>query len=188
MKQYIVEPTYKKSFIEIQFFKKVEEDGTTHYLEYHDCFRWGGAALAVPETREEIEEFKTHMGYAGATDEEVFEDYGAETWEELALPNGDDEIMVFEDYGWQAEFIEAWDGGCYSEWNLRSYGDSALTDDECEEEAERLSELYYEGYEEALEEEGWECIGNDYVIVEPRVRPVKEGQSIYEAYEDKPEN
>jgi len=185
MKQYIVEPKYKKSFIQLETFIKKEEDGTTHYLEYRDCFRWGGGALAVPETREEIEDFKKHIGYEGASDEDVMEDYGAETWEDIALPDEGDEIMLFEDFGWNAEMIECWDGGCYTEWSMNSYGPSAYTDEECEEQAEALSEVYYDEYEEGLEALGWEQNYGDYIIGEVQVRPVKEGQSIYEAYDEK---
>jgi len=188
MKQYIVEPKYKKSVVEVQVFKK-KINGRDHYLRYSDCWRWGGFAIAVPETREEIEEYKQHIGYAGATDEEVFEDFGAETWEDIALPaEGEEEIGIFEDHGWNAEMIECWDGGCWTEWNIHAYGEGAMSEEECEEEAERLSEIYYEEYEEGLEAEGWEYVDNDYWVTEPVVRPVKEGQSIYEAYEDKPEN
>jgi hypothetical protein len=187
MKQYIVEPNYKKSVVEIQTFKK-EINGINHWLRYEDCWRWGGFAIAVPETDEEFADWAKHQGYD--TFAEWCEDYDfdpkEDNIEQYALPDEDEEnVMIFEDYGWNAEMIETWDGGCWSEWTIHAYGDDAMPEEERDEEAERLSEVYWENYEEGLAEAGWEFVDADYIVNDFNIRPVPEGKSVYEAYENK---
>lgn len=186
MKQFVIQPTMKKSVVEVRTFKKVTDEGT-QWLRYEDCYRWGGFVLCVPETDEEKEDWAKHQGELSFKDwcEAYDEDPATVDIQSYCLPSSDeDPVMIMEDWGWNAEMIETWDGGCWTEWTVSSYGENKLTEEECEEEAERLSELYYDEYEEGLEAEGWEEVDVDWLIYnEFKITEVPEGESPYDIYE-----
>jgi hypothetical protein len=185
MRQFVIEPQTKKSVVEMQTFTK-KINGVQHYLRYEDCFRWGGFILGVPDTPEELESWAEDQGYDTFAEWAEDHEFDIETDDiaEYALPDAEnDEVMLNEDYGWDVEMIETWDGGCWTEWNIYAYGEGALSEEEREEEAERLSEIYYEEYEEGLEEQGWEYVDNDYVLYNGiKITEVPEGESAYDLY------
>lgn len=185
MRQFVIEPLMKKSVVEMQTYVK-EINGIKHYLRYEDCFRWGGFILSVPETPEEFEDWAKHQGYD--TFEQWAADYDFDMVEgdiaEFALPDPEEDgIMIHEDYGWEAEMIETWDGGCWTEWTINAYGEGAMSEEEREEEAERLSEVYYEEYEEGLEEQGWIYEDCEYVLYNGvKITEVGKDESAYDVY------
>ena len=119
MKQYVIKPKSKKSVAEIQSFYK-EIDGVQVWVNYEETWRWGSFLLGVPETEEEIKAYLEDQGVD--TLEELFEMYDVKTLEEILLPDPeDDHIMLTEDYGYDFELVETWDG-CGSWFTARAGG------------------------------------------------------------------
>lgn len=179
MKQYILQPAYKKSVVEWTNWSK-EINGVRHQLHRELGWRWGAFVLNVPETEEEIKAFVEQQGYDDL--ETMLDDYSAETIEEMCLPDEGDEEIELDDYDF--EMIECWDG-CWDDWSVNCYKDDGLDDDARYELAEAMQEIYEEGYEEAIEEDGWEFGDSGFTILSGfKLEQVPEGQSPYEFYSD----
>lgn len=177
MKYYIVEPSYKKSFVEYTAFRKVSEDGERMHLTKELGWRWGSFMLSVPETEEEAHAYIKEQGYDNVLDWAV--DFGhtitneeneevlpqdvtvIEMVQQQALPSeSDDFVDITEDYP-GAEFIDAWDG-CWEWWNVNSYPE--IDDAEKDTIIEQVEEAYGEEYEEGVENLGWEFVDTYYEI------------------------
>jgi hypothetical protein len=52
MKYYLVEPTTKRSVIEIEYFTAKSDDGVTKFLEKETVWRWGSFLIGVPDDEE----------------------------------------------------------------------------------------------------------------------------------------
>ena len=97
MKYYRIEPSTKKSVIEVEYYGR--EDGLRIAVE--TCWRWGEFKLNVPETEEELKEY---LDYRGVELEEYNEDPESYPF----LPQEDDEVVELEDY--EFETLSTWDG------------------------------------------------------------------------------
>lgn len=169
MKYYLVEPTYKKSLVEISTFRKKDDNGKWIYLRKELGWRWGSFLFPVPETEEEIKEYLSERGDYESVQEYLADYYGDEdiivddtTLADYMLPKDTDTFVdITEDYE-HAEMIEAWDG-CWEYWTVDDYADE-LTDEEKEALQEEAEEAYSEEYEEGVEALGWEYIDNFYEI------------------------
>lgn len=200
MKYYIVEPTYKKSTIEITTFRRYDEDGKLIFLRKELGWRWGSFLFSVPETDEEIENYLESCGYENILDWAsdygftVTDDSGEEmldpdtTVQEMiqmqCLPSeGDDFVDITEDYP-NAEMIETWDG-CWEYFNVLSH-QKEMDEEEAEALAEEAEEAYFEGNEEAVEELGWEYLDTFFEIhCNPQITPCDEnGTPLEEEVED----
>ena len=174
MKYYRIEPTYKKSVVEFESYKKVI-NGVPTFAIKELGWRWGSFMISVPETPEEIKEFLEERGGYESVAEYLADYYGAEdiiteetALKEYLLPNTVDEFVeISEDY--DAEMIDCWDG-CWEYWNITQNeynlpeGAQPLSDSEKEELAEQIEELYAEDYDESLYAEGWEQVSSWYEI------------------------
>lgn len=160
MKQYVIKPTSKKSVAEIQsFFKEI--NGVKVWVNYEETWRWGSFLLGVPDTEEEIKSYLEDQGCD--TMEELLEMYDAETLEDIMLPDPDDDhIMLTEDYGYDFELVETWDG-CGSWFTARCEG-NVLTEEQLEEIANEFEEGWYEDSYEYAELNDWEEKYCDYEI------------------------
>ena len=92
MKYYLLEPKFKKSLIECEWYER--KDGAKILMQ--TTWRTGSFKLNVPETNEEIKEL-----LGSAYDEDDVEYY---TW----LPEEDDDYIELDDY--QFEMLSTWDG------------------------------------------------------------------------------
>lgn len=175
MKEYIIEPSYKKSVIEWTSWAK-EINGVNHYLQRELGWRWGSFVINVPETEEEIQAFVKEYGYEDL--ESLLEDYSVDSIEEIALPDPEDDEVQLDDY--EYEMLDCWDG-CWDDFAVHVYLEGGLDEDERSELAEAMQEIYEEGYEDAIEEDGWEPMDSGYSIVGGfKITPVPEGVNAYE--------
>lgn len=181
MKQYILQPAYKKSVIEWTTWSK-EINGVKHMLQREVGWRWGAFVINVPETEAEVLAFMDDKGYGDVDLDIMLDDYGVTTLEEMCLPDPEEESVELEDY--DHEMIETWDG-CWDDWSVNCYAGEGLDEDSRYELAEAMQEIYEEGYEEAIEEDGWEFIDSGFAISgEFKLEEVPEGVSAYEFYSD----
>lgn len=163
MKYYRLEPSYKKSVVEIAVFRRKDEDGNNCFLRKELGWRWGSFLLSVPETEEEIQEFLKERGGYESIQEWLADIYGDEyyitentTLEEFLLPSTESDFVdITEDYE-DAEMIECWDG-CWEYWSASRYPEE-YTEEEQEELVEQIEEVYAEEYEEGVENLGWEYV------------------------------
>lgn len=171
MKYYIVEPSYKKSFIEFTAFNRIGPDGERMHLTKELGWRWGSFLFSVPDTEDEAMEFLKQLGYEGETavidwaidhghtitnddgDEVLPEDFDlVETVKSQSLPSESEEFVdITEDYP-NAEFVDAWDG-CWEYWNISSYPE--LDEEEKDAMIEEIEAAYEENYDEGVEDLGW---------------------------------
>lgn len=189
MKYYRVEPSYKKSFVEIDIFNRKDEDGNIIYLRRELGWRWGSFLFTIPETDEEIQDYIKNQGY------EKFEDwagdYGhaeinddneyylpegvtpAQVIHDALLPSEDDDFVdVTEDYP-NAELIDSWDG-CWEDWSVNSYK-VTIEDEQAELWCEEAEAAYSEDYQEGVIELGWDFVDTFFEIqCNPKVTPCDE--------------
>lgn len=173
MKNYLLEPTYKKSVVEYTLFKRKNEEGQLIFLRKELGWRWGSWMLSVPETEEEAYAYIKEQGYDNLLDwaydygHTVTNDNGDEVLDPdsnviemvamQCLPSAADEFVdITEDYP-NAEMIECWDG-CWEFWDVFSYQVEDLDEDEVEAIKEEAEEAYDEEYEEGVEALGWEFV------------------------------
>ena len=160
MKRFLIEPKMKKSVVEEQTFRKVE-DGITFILNREMLWRTGSFVISVPETDEEIHNWLEERGWSQEDWDEGFVDEGS------FLPDADDEAIELDDYDFEME--HTWDG-IYEDWTVTASPE--VDEDVLEEMQEHAQEIYAEDYEESLYAEGWEeagfctCIYNGAVITE----------------------
>ena len=194
MKYYKLEPTYKKSLIELYSFKRPLSD----FVEGHENrnailvkeigWRWGDFTIEVPETQDEVNEWLEYNHEdAYETFEEFIVDYGLEVegksiqevMEGLLLPDlNDDCILISEDYP-HAQMNSTWDG-CWEDWDIRVFGEEVEIP--VEELIEAADEAYAEEYEEGVEALGWEFLDCEYEMhCKPMITPIDEnGEEIGE--------
>ena len=174
MKHFRIEPTYKKSVIELSTFRRPleeltgndEDKGKFAYLRKELGWRWGSFMISVPDTEEEIKEFLEERGSYESVAEYLADYYGEEdiivestTLQEYLLPSEDDDFVdLTEDY--DAEMLDCWDG-CWEDWDIITNGPKLADVDEMIEEIE---EAYSEEYEEGVEALGWQFIDNFFEI------------------------
>lgn len=174
MKHFRIEPTYKKSVIELSTFRRPleeltgndEDKGKFAYLRKELGWRWGSFMISVPDTEEEIKEFLEERGSYESVAEYLADYYGDEdiivestTLQEYLLPSEDDDFVdLTEDY--DAEMLDCWDG-CWEDWDIITNGPKLADVDEMIEEIE---EAYSEEYEEGVEALGWTYIDNFFEI------------------------
>ena len=174
MKHFRIEPTYKKSVIELSTFRRPleeltgndEDKGKFAYLRKELGWRWGSFMISVPDTEEEIAEFLEERGSYESVAEYLADYHGEEdiiiestTLQEYLLPSEDDEFVdLTEDY--DAEMLDCWDG-CWEDWGIAVPGDELEDTDDLIEEIE---EAYSEDYEEGVEALGWQFIDNFFEI------------------------
>ena len=174
MKHFRIEPTYKKSVIELSTFRRPleeltgndEDKGKFAYLRKELGWRWGSFMISVPDTEEEIKEFLEERGSYESVAEYLADYHGEEdiiiestTLQEYLLPSEDDDFVdLTEDY--DAEMLDCWDG-CWEDWGIAVPGDELEDTDDLIEEIE---EAYSEEYEEGVEALGWQFIDNFFEI------------------------
>jgi hypothetical protein len=174
MKHFRIEPTYKKSVIELSTFRRPleeltgndEDKGKFAYLRKELGWRWGSFMISVPDTEEEIAEFLEERGSYESVAEYLADYHGEEdiivestTLQEYLLPSEDDEFVdLTEDY--DAEMLDCWDG-CWEDWGITTNGPELEDTDDMIEEIE---EAYSEEYEEGVEALGWQFLDNFYEI------------------------
>lgn len=174
MKHFRIEPTYKKSVIELSTFRRPleeltgndEDTGKFAYLRKELGWRWGSFMISVPDTEEEIKEFLEERGNYDSVAEYLADYWGDEdiivestTLQEYLLPSEDDDFVdLTEDY--DAEMLDCWDG-CWEDWDITTNGPKLADVDEMIEEIE---EAYSEDYEEGVEALGWQFIDNFFEI------------------------
>ena len=201
MKHYRIEPTYKKSVIEFDIFKRHDEDGNLIFLRKELGWRWGEFMVSVPETEEEALEYIKEQGYEG--EDAVLNwatDFGHTVWDgetesldpdtsllemiqSQALPNeSDDFVDITEDY--DMEMIECWDG-CWEDWSVTSYV-TDIDDEQRELWIEEAEAAWEEDYQEGVEELGWEFVDNMFEMqCSPKIIPCDEhGTPLEEEEED----
>ena len=148
MKHYLIKPQTKKSIVEREFFQRTREDGGVEMLEMETGWRWGSFLIRVPETDAEIRDLLDERG--AETLAEFLEDHGADTLEQVLLPDPDDDVILLtEDY--YADVLET-DDGCWVVFNVYGKG---LDEEQCEALSEEASEAY-ENWYEGLENLGWQ--------------------------------
>jgi hypothetical protein len=174
MKHFRIEPTYKKSVIELSTFRRPleeitgndEDKGKFAYLRKELGWRWGSFMISVPDTEEEIAEFLEERGSYESVAEYLADYHGEEdiivestTLQEYLLPSEDDEFVdLTEDY--DAEMLDCWDG-CWEDWDIVTNGPKL---EDVDEMIEEIEEAYSEEYEEGVEALGWQFIDNFYEI------------------------
>lgn len=128
MKYYLLEPKYKKSLVEGEWYER--EDGAKILVQ--TTWRTGSFKLTVPETESEMKEL-----LGDAYDEDDVEYYA---W----LPEEDDDYIELDDY--QFEMLSTWDG-CSEDHEVFKVED--------EDEAEAITEALDEhGISGLWDEEG----------------------------------
>ena len=108
MKHFRIEPTYKKSVIELSTFRRPleeltgndEDKGKFAYLRKGLGWRWGSFMISVPDTEEEIKEFLEERGNYDSVAEYLADYWGDEdiivestTLQEYLLPSEDDDFV-----------------------------------------------------------------------------------------------
>lgn len=200
MKHYLVEPTWKKSVVEYEIFKRKDEDGNTIFLRKELGWRWGSFMVSVPETEEEALEWVKNQGYETLKDwagDYGHLEYDDETGEYIedpetsylemivgqSLPNETDEFVdITEDY--DMEMIECWDG-CWEDWDVYCY-QTEIDELQKEEWLEEAIAAWEEDYQEGVEELGWEYVDNMFEMqCSPKITPCTEnGKPLEEATEE----
>ena len=174
MKHFRIEPTYKKSVIELSTFRRPleeltgndEDKGKFAYLRKELGWRWGSFMISVPDTEEEIKEFLEERGSYESVAEYLADYHGEEdiiiestTLQEYLLPSVDDDFVdLTEDY--DAEMLDCWDG-CWEDWDITTNGPKL---EDVDEMIEEIEEAYSEEYEEGVEALGWQFIDNFFEI------------------------
>lgn len=174
MKHFRIEPTYKKSVIELSTFRRPleeltgndEDKGKFAYLRKELGWRWGSFMISVPDTEEEIKEFLEERGSYESVAEYLADYHGEEdiiiestTLQEYLLPSEDDDFVdLTEDY--DAEMLDCWDG-CWEDWDITTNGPKL---EDVDEMIEEIEEAYSEEYEEGVEALGWQFIDNFFEI------------------------
>ena len=188
MKHYLLEPTYKKSVLEFDLFKRKEEDGTWTYLRKELGWRWGAFMFSVPETEEEVMEYLKNQGYENALDwaldyghtvtdengEEVLDGDIAELIASQLTPSEDDSFVdITEDYDMEMLYC---DDGCWETWDIYNYQNEDILDDEEKESLiEEVQEAWEEEYQEGVEDLGWEYVDNYFEMhCNPKITPCDE--------------
>ena len=181
MKYFTIEPTYKKSVVEITTFRRLDENGKQIVLHKEVGWRWGTFMVSMPDTEQEALDFIKSEGYDG--DDAVLNwaiDYGhtilddsneevldpdttvLEMVQSQMLPDEEDDFVdITEDYE-HAEMLECWDG-CWNDWTVSSH-QAEMTEEEKEALVEEAENAYEEEYEEGVEELGWEYVGTYFEI------------------------
>lgn len=190
MKYYRIEPTYKKSVVEFDIFKRHDEDGNLIFLRKELGWRWGSFLVSVPETEEESLEYIKEQGYDGDTaaldwamdyghtvtegDDEVIPSDTSlvELVQEQLLPNEtDDFVDITEDYDMEMLYC---DDGCWEDWSVTSYV-TDIDDEQQELWIEEAESAWDEDYQEGVEELGWEFVDNMFEMqCSPRIIPCDE--------------
>jgi hypothetical protein len=153
MRHYRLEPTDKKSAVEhTQYFK----DGMVATCE--EGYRWGQYIIHIPETEEEFEAWASKFGMSleDADDNyyHIFSDDSIkDKYLEICGPDLGSDNFDMDDY--HHDLIELWDC-CWEHWYVEKVDlAEELTDKEEEGLIEHLQDLYEEGYNEAVEADGW---------------------------------
>lgn len=161
MKTYTIEPTMKKSIVEIDIFQKGQGEGKPSLVIRKEIgWRWGDFDIHVPETEEEVIEwanFKTGEEYYKSL-EEVLVSYDVKTLEEMiqqTKPNPDDIFHELDEY--QYDMNSTWDG-CWQDWDIVSGGDE-MSEEEQDKLLEEVEEAYDEEYEDGVMNLGFEHTG-----------------------------
>lgn len=167
MKNYTIEPTYKKSIFEVELWRRKEDvkegdDDDDHrqtrwgdgpVLRREVWWRWAEWTVEVPETREEISSFLEGKGFLSLR--EYLDHHYADTLEDALLPCQDDDDLILPR---EVECQYCWDQQG-EEFAVES--GSARSGDLGEEERKKMGEeahrAYWEEnkYEEGLEDLGW---------------------------------
>ena len=165
MKTYRIEPTYKKSVVEYDTFRKrVEGDKSDLWIRKEIGWRWGEFDVFVPETEEEVIEWANdQVGDAEYYKSlaEVLDEYGEEDLEGMighAMPDTSEACAFHELSDYQYEMNSTWDG-CWEDWDIFVGGDD-LSEEEQEELLEEVQEKYSEDYEDGVAELGFEHMDN----------------------------
>ena len=167
MKYYLLEPSYKKSILEFDTFRRpmnevtqnIEDKDKWVYLEKEMGSRWGQWLITVPETDEEINDWLENSNYE--TIEDFKSDYGyddlngSELMHSVLVPLTDDEFVDIDDTF--CEFVESYDV-CWEDWNVRAF-DTDLGD--TSEMIDEIVDAYGEEYEDGVENLGWEYVGSN---------------------------
>lgn len=178
MKHYLIEPTMKKSVIEVSVFTRLDENDNIMRLTREVGWRFGSFMVSVPETEEEAIEFVEAQGYDdiltwaidfGYTytnedgEEALDEDLSVEElfYQSLVPSVEDDYVDITEDFP-HADMIETWDG-CWDDWAIYTRDDH-LTEEQNDAMIEEIYEAYEEEYEEGVENLGWEFKDTYYEI------------------------
>ena len=167
MKQYKVEPTYKKSVIEYDVYEKVLEDGTKLRATLEIGWRWGEFTITVPESESELLDWAhDRMGVADtyfSSVTEVFEDYGVETFEDMKeyfLPSPPADFHEMDDYDYEMD--STWDG-CWEDWSIIVIGENKDEYD-TEEIKEEIEEGWAEDSWDYMDSNDWEPVECTYDI------------------------
>mmetsp|Transcript_23196 Transcript_23196/g.34594 ORF Transcript_23196/g.34594 Transcript_23196/m.34594 type:complete len:297 (-) Transcript_23196:89-979(-) len=171
MKIYNIEPTYKKSICEVELWRKSPDilptDSDTYRFNWNgpilrreSWWRWGEWTIDIPETPEEIQEFLEDKGCA--TLEDYLEYHGAETIEEVLLPDQDEDEHVLPA---EAECKYCWDGQG-DEFTIEQTRDLNLSREDCERLEKEALRVYAdeEMFEEGLIQLGWDHYSTVYEI------------------------
>lgn len=165
MKIYRIEPTFKKSVVEWDTFRKKVEGGKSDlWIRKELGWRWGEFDVFVPETEEEVIEWANDQ--TGEADyykslEEVLDAYGEEDLEGMighTMPSTDEAVSFHELSDYQYEMHSTWDG-CWEMWDIYIGGDD-LSEEEKEELLEEVQDKYAEDYEDGVAELGFEHMDN----------------------------
>ena len=190
MKYYRIEPTYKKSVVEFDIFKRHDEDGNLIFLRKELGWRWGSFLVSVPETEEEALEYIKELGYEDDTaaidwamdyghtvtegDDEVIPSDTSlvELVQGQLLPNEtDDFVDITEDYDMEMLYC---DDGCWEDWSVTSYV-TEIDDEQQELWIEEAESAWDEDYQEGVEELGWEFVDNMFEMqCSPQIIPCDE--------------
>ena len=166
MKTYNVEPTYKKSVIEYNVWKKELEDGSVVHATMELGWRWGEFTVYEPETEEEILQWANdRVGDPNyySNIQEVLDDYGYDSVDEMEfIPNDSEECNFHEMSDYEFDMDSTWDG-CWEDWNVVVFGEKK-DDHDVDELREQVEEGWYEDSWDFMEQEGWEELDCYYEI------------------------
>lgn len=165
MKTYRVEPTYKKSVIEYNVWKKELEDGTVVHATMELGWRWGDFDVFEPETEEEILEWandRVGQDYY-KTVQEVLDDYGHDSVEQMEfIPDPSEDCSFHEMSDYSFEMNSTWDG-CWEDWTVQAFGENR-DDHDVDELREQVEEGWYEDSWDYMQMAGWEEVDCYYEI------------------------
>lgn len=176
MKYYKLEPSYKKSVVELTIFKRPLQEltgdeshaGKDAFVRKELGWRWGDWLIRIPETEEEIAEYLEEKGLESLDEAALYHGYftfNSETNEEIPdedfdlrdvlLPKEtDDFVDITEDFE-DAEMLSTWDG-CWEDWSI--YCPTVEVFDHDESWIEAIEEAYDEEYEDGVEALGWQYV------------------------------
>ena len=158
MKHYLIEPTYKKSVVEIERFVNEE---TGELLVVETGWRWGQFMINVPETDEEIQMYLEQNGYNSL--DECLADNRAKTLEEVALPEEGDVEVNLTNYDYELLYT---DDGCWTDVNVFN---ANLSEEVDEEKVEELRDIYFNEMYTGLEERNY-LIDETYYIIDSEIK------------------